>query len=228
MSDVVERLHDFVEALLKDRRPKRYPTDPEEAAAMHAATSLRTARPGADLPSPEFVAGLERRLAREVTRPEEPAQPAISRRRALQAAGLTAAAAVVAGVAAGRLAPGAPDTTTADGTSDDALNPRNAQWVAVAAASAVGPGKAMRFSAGAVEGFVVNQAGRVNALSAVCTHMGCILKVNQDAGSLDCPCHGASFHLDGSPLNREYLRSLPTLESRVREGMVEVKVSSSP
>lgn len=226
MSDVVERLHQYVDALLKDRRPRRYPTDPDEAAAMHSATSLRAARPGSDLPTPEFVAGLERRLAREVSHPLAPgAEPGISRRRVLQAAGLTAAAAVVAGAVVDRLAPGAPDATPGDATNSDVMTPKDAQWVAVAAASAVGPGTAIRFSAGAVEGFVINQAGELNALSAVCTHMGCIVKFNQDAGRLDCPCHGASFHLSGSPFNREYLKALPALESRVRDGMVEVKVS---
>src|SRR2546430_783757 len=38
------------------------PVDDEEAAALRAAIELRTAPPAADLPRPEFVEGLRRRL----------------------------------------------------------------------------------------------------------------------------------------------------------------------
>jgi nitrite reductase/ring-hydroxylating ferredoxin subunit len=101
---------------------------------------------------------------------------------------------------------------------------RNGTWVPVASVDAVGAGQAVRFTSGAVEGFVVNRGGTIQAMSAVCTHMGCILKFNQSQERLDCPCHGASFNLDGSPLSHAYLSSLPTLRSRVRGGTIEVEV----
>jgi len=53
-----DRIARFVDALVRDRRPPRYPADPDEAAAMVAAAALKSARPGADLPRPEFVQGL--------------------------------------------------------------------------------------------------------------------------------------------------------------------------
>jgi cytochrome b6-f complex iron-sulfur subunit len=61
----------------------------------------------------------------------------------------------------------------------------------------------------------------------VCTHMGCIVRFNADRGSLDCPCHGASFALDGSPINHDYLQSLPRLQSRINGDMVEVRVNKA-
>lgn len=54
------------------------------------------------------------------------------------------------------------------------------KWIATRIkATDVRPGQAMRFRAGAVEGFLVNPGhGReIYALSAACTHMGCMLMV---------------------------------------------------
>ena len=189
---------------------------------MKAAASLRSARPGADLPSPGFVSALERRLAHEVAWPG--GATGLSRRGLLQAAGVTAAAAAVAGLAIRAIDPTPPaDNLTA--RQPDRLSVKNPEWTAVAAVTAVPAGQAVRFSAGSVEGFVINHGDRIEALSAVCTHMGCILKFNAPSSRIDCPCHGASFHLDGTPLNREYLGSLPQINSRVRDGNVEVEVA---
>jgi nitrite reductase/ring-hydroxylating ferredoxin subunit len=212
------RLAQFVDALLRDRRPRRFPADRDEAAAMMAAAALKSARPGADLPRPEFVQELENRLAREMSSNGAPG-PAWSRRRLLQLSG-AAAAALVAGIGIDRFAQHNDTTPTA---RDMALS--NGRWVPVVAAAAVARDHAVRFSAGAVEGFVINRGGRLQALSAVCTHMGCIVRFNPAPGTLDCPCHGASFALDGSPINHDYLQSLPRLQSRVSGDMVEVRVN---
>lgn len=36
----------------------------------------------------------------------------------------------------------------------------------------------------------------LTALSTVCTHKGCEVRVLPDA--FECPCHGSSYHLDGT------------------------------
>jgi cytochrome b6-f complex iron-sulfur subunit len=38
----------------------------------------------------------------------------------------------------------------------------------------------------------------VIALSAVCTHSGCIVDYNASAIRIDCDCHGSEFAIDGS------------------------------
>jgi cytochrome b6-f complex iron-sulfur subunit len=48
---------------------------------------------------------------------------------------------------------------------------------------------------------VVNLGGmEFVALSAVCTHQGCIISYNHAAGNFPCPCHGSVFSSTGSVL----------------------------
>lgn len=219
MKGPVDRLAVFVDALLHERRPPRFPADPEESPALYAASALKAARPGADLPTSAFIADLERKLGAEVVRSDSAPRRSrgLSRRALLQVSGASAAA-MVAGVLVDRAL-----------TAEKAPPPNNlvadrGRWLAVVSTAALQPGQAVRFSSGAVEGFVLNDSGTVRAMSAVCTHMGCILKFNQGQQRLDCPCHGASFNLDGSPMSRDYLSSLPQLRSRVQDGHIEVEV----
>lgn len=43
-------------------------------------------------------------------------------------------------------------------------------------------------------------AGEFVAFSAVCTHLGCIVKWIPDQGELLCPCHAGRFSTDGTVL----------------------------
>jgi nitrite reductase/ring-hydroxylating ferredoxin subunit len=212
------RVARFVEAILRNRRPRRMHATTEEAEAMRAAVTLRAGRPGADLPDPTFVDRLGRRLRHAMT--SEPESPRLSRRRLLLTAG-TAAVGAAAGVVGDRLAQGA---AAADPSGRRELVPAGATWQPVVAASAVPDGQAVRFSTGAVEGFVLNLGGRFRAMSAVCTHLGCILQSN-DSGRLGCPCHRTAFAKDGSVVFHELPQAppaLPHLRCRVRNGHVEV------
>ena len=45
-----------------------------------------------------------------------------------------------------------------------------------------------------------DEQGRIHAVSAACTHMGCLLGWNANDRTWDCPCHGSRFALSGEVL----------------------------
>jgi glycine/D-amino acid oxidase-like deaminating enzyme/nitrite reductase/ring-hydroxylating ferredoxin subunit len=53
-----------------------------------------------------------------------------------------------------------------------------------------------------------DQSGRVHTVSAICTHMGCVLGWNPLDRTWDCPCHGSRFALDGSVIHGPATTSL--------------------
>ncbi|MEA3033262.1 MAG: hypothetical protein QOH86_1278 [Sphingomonadales bacterium] len=46
-----------------------------------------------------------------------------------------------------------------------------------------------------------DESGQVHAVSAVCTHMGCIVGWNATDKTWDCPCHGSRFELSGDVIH---------------------------
>ncbi|HWT30225.1 MAG TPA: FAD-dependent oxidoreductase [Propylenella sp.] len=46
-----------------------------------------------------------------------------------------------------------------------------------------------------------DEQGRVHAVSAVCSHMGCIVGWNETDRTWDCPCHGSRFELTGEVIH---------------------------
>ena len=56
-----------------------------------------------------------------------------------------------------------------------------------------------------------SQAG-IFALSAVCTHLGCITRPVSSEGIIACPCHGSRFDLEGNVIQGPAPRPLPWLE----------------
>lgn len=44
---------------------------------------------------------------------------------------------------------------------------------------------------------VFRAADGVHALSIVCTHLGCLVNWNKDAGLMICPCHGSRYDPSG-------------------------------
>jgi Rieske Fe-S protein len=158
----------------------------------------------------------------------------VSRRRALAAGAAVAAGA--AGFALGRAAV----TTTGPPAGGAAQSPPRTpsrdltvlrgQWFPVARLSAVPPGTVVAFTAGAVLGHLVNEGGTLTALSAACTHMGCLLQWQEARREFHCPCHDAIFGPDGvirpTP---EYPYSPPPLPRlQVKVEADEVLVWSTP
>ncbi|HYX22200.1 MAG TPA: Rieske 2Fe-2S domain-containing protein [Thermoanaerobaculia bacterium] len=60
--------------------------------------------------------------------------------------------------------------------------------------------------------YVVGCPGGVYALSAVCTHLGCITRFLSDQNVIACPCHGSRFDLEGNVVEGPAPRPLPWLD----------------
>jgi cytochrome b6-f complex iron-sulfur subunit len=64
----------------------------------------------------------------------------------------------------------------------------------------------------------------VVALSAVCTHVRCILNVDREHRTIVCPCHEGRFDLKGNVMSGPPPRALPAYEVSMRAGEVYVRV----
>ncbi|WP_412079423.1 FAD-dependent oxidoreductase (plasmid) [Streptomyces xanthophaeus] len=53
-----------------------------------------------------------------------------------------------------------------------------------------------------------DDAGALHAVSAVCTHLGCLVAFNNAERTWECPCHGSRFGIDGEILQGPALRPL--------------------
>jgi glycine/D-amino acid oxidase-like deaminating enzyme/nitrite reductase/ring-hydroxylating ferredoxin subunit len=58
-----------------------------------------------------------------------------------------------------------------------------------------------------------NDHGDLHALSARCTHMGCLVAFNSAEKSWDCPCHGSRFDLAGQVIEGPAVRPLEEIET---------------
>jgi glycine/D-amino acid oxidase-like deaminating enzyme/nitrite reductase/ring-hydroxylating ferredoxin subunit len=56
-----------------------------------------------------------------------------------------------------------------------------------------------------------DEDGRLHEMSAVCTHLGCIVAWNSSEHTWDCPCHGSRYdkygHVVNGPANRELAKA---------------------
>lgn len=179
-----ERTHRLVEALLNGERPATWPgLSPEEAEMVRVASALNEAG-SHPRPEPEFLRTLTRRM-------EEISEPAsrrlwgrLTRRGMLR--GLASAA--------GLLAVGAVGDRVAGGIG---RSKAGAGWVAVARLADVPSGTATRFLAAGREGYVLNLDGALSAVSALCTHLPCVLQWSGGQREFICPCHQAEFSAEG-------------------------------
>ena len=199
----------FLDTLLAGGRPSPDQVAEDEGPAARLAAELAAAgNPASGTPDPAFVEQLRLRMRdadagiSSVQGWTLPAGPASRRirltRRDLLRVGLGAAAGLAAG--AGAISILRPtDRPPLVGNGRPLV--RDGEWVAVATLADLPVGAAVRFSTAAFDGYVVNDAGTIRALSSVCTHMGCTLAYRADWQDLRCPCHGASFNLAGELAN---------------------------
>jgi cytochrome b6-f complex iron-sulfur subunit len=65
--------------------------------------------------------------------------------------------------------------------------------------------------------FVVRAAEGFYALSAVCTHLGCLTVYKPDTAEIACPCHGSTFRIDGDTIAGPAPRPLAWLKMWMAE-----------
>lgn len=75
---------------------------------------------------------------------------------------------------------------------------------------------------------LVDAGGELRAFSAVCTHLGCIVRWESGMEHLYCACHGGMFGPDGQVVGGPPPRPLPRYPVEVREGQVFVKIKVRP
>jgi len=57
--------------------------------------------------------------------------------------------------------------------------------------------------------YVVRTSDGFYAVSAVCTHLGCVTQWKPDSDQIACPCHGSKFKPDGTKIEGPAPRPLP-------------------
>jgi Rieske Fe-S protein len=98
---------------------------------------------------------------------------------------------------------------------------------------------AVSFNTGTIIGFVIRSDGDdpdvpkgIIAMSAACTHMGCIVQWDGTDRQYHCPCHGGVFSEYGKPANSighmRYPAALPRLNTKVIDGKIYVQVPAGP
>lgn len=59
-----------------------------------------------------------------------------------------------------------------------------------------------------------DESGKIDAVSAICPHMKCVLRWNDGEESWDCPCHGSRFTPEGRVLDGPAIEDLPRRTAR--------------
>jgi cytochrome b6-f complex iron-sulfur subunit len=70
---------------------------------------------------------------------------------------------------------------------------------------------------------IVNRGNEINALSAVCTHLGCIVKWDTNKEELFCPCHMAKYDTNGNVKSGPAPKPLFTLKANLINEQIIVK-----
>ena len=225
---------------------------PSQANIYRMAALFRSASPEASEPRPEFAADLQARLEQELQqRPRPASQPQSAQRkkeqkklhyvsrRALLTGGAAVAASLVVGAGVGSAIEHVVEQPGAANTKDPWAGQLIAAgvpttWHFVTTLSELGD-SAVRFATDTVVGYVIlndgdensKDKGKIIAISAACTHMGCIVQWQDSDRKYHCPCHGGLFSEYGNIDSRSpipYIRPLPRFNTKVVDGKIYVEV----
>jgi Rieske Fe-S protein len=68
-----------------------------------------------------------------------------------------------------------------------------------------------------------NQKGELIVLSAICTHLGCVVPWESSQKQFVCPCHRAFYSKDGERISGPQPRGLDTLPTKIENDTLFVK-----
>lgn len=95
--------------------------------------------------------------------------------------------------------------------------------VAVAATADLPVGKGAVYSVNNKPVLVIHTPDGYVALSATCTHLGCIVAWNEQRQVIACPCHEAFFNTNGAVISGPPPAPLPVLRVQVEGDQIYVE-----
>lgn len=223
---------------------------PSQARIYRMAALFRSASPEGAMPRPEFVAALQEQLEPELQQSAKTQplpilrgkkrrlpllQPNRVSRRALLTGGAVAAASMIVGAGIGHVAEQAVVGQSLAASSTPLIQDGlPTTWHFVTTVALLGK-NAQRFTTDTIVGYVilgdedadVQDRGKIIAMSAACTHMGCIIQWDSVGRKFLCPCHAGLFSEYGNVDNSSgppSLYPLRRLETQVQDGNIYVKV----
>ena len=99
--------------------------------------------------------------------------------------------------------------------------------VAVASTDELPVGTGAVYSVNNKPVLVVHTEEGFRALSAVCTHLGCIVFWNEQRSVIACPCHEAFFNINGAVISGPPPAPLPTYRVQVEGEEIFVEGATS-
>lgn len=69
---------------------------------------------------------------------------------------------------------------------------------------------------------VIRENGHLLAFTAVCPHLGCVVRWNDRRGSIECPCHGGRFDLEGQVIAGPPPQGLSPVTVQVRNDRIHL------
>lgn len=94
--------------------------------------------------------------------------------------------------------------------------------VEVEGAAGMAPGQSKMVRLGSLAVIVVRQRTGFKAFSAVCTHLGCLVKWDVASKNFLCPCHAAAFDENGRVVSGPPPAPLPAVSVKEIDGKVYV------
>ncbi len=232
-------------AFFRSASPDEATPRPEFIAELQARLEQELQQPSKPQPLPAL-----QKKSQSLREPGDPQKkPRSVSRRTLLTGGAAIAASVTVGVGIGYAA----EQVVNNGEGSVAStwgaplvpNGKDTTWHFVTTLATLGK-SAIRFTTGTIVGYVIRDGGNDNdgyggsgdnsnsdrgkviAMSAACTHMGCIVQWQDSDRKFHCPCHGGLFseygEIDKGSAPIRYLYALPRLDTIVKDGNVYVRV----